>query len=93
MIKKARLIELLPMALLVLAILMSALSVIYSTYKSRQLFSALQQAYRQQIQYEEQWGRLLLEQSTWASQARIEEIALTQLNMKVPDETDTELMN
>ncbi|WP_019531261.1 cell division protein FtsL [Dasania marina] len=70
---------------LVVLVVSSALAVIYSTYKSRQLFSALQREYRHEIALEEQWGRLLLEQSTWASPVRIEEVAKTTLAMKVPD--------
>lgn len=63
----------------------SALAVIYSTYKSRQLFSELQQQNRESMRLGEEWGRLLLEQSTWASHERIERLAKTQLKMKVPD--------
>lgn len=65
----------------------SALSVIYSSYKSRQLFSSLQIEVRQAMQLEEEWGRLLLEQSTWASHTRIERMAKENLNMIVPDST------
>lgn len=71
--------------LLLVLLLVSALGVIYSTFQSRQLFSELQQSYRKEIAMEEQWGRLLLEQSTWASHARIEELARTKLNMAVPE--------
>ncbi|MCR8923695.1 cell division protein FtsL [Dasania sp. GY-MA-18] len=74
-------------ALLIALVVASALAVIYSTYKSRQLFSALQREYRHEIELEEQWGRLLLEQSTWASPVRIEEVAKKKLAMKVPDPT------
>ncbi len=72
---------------LVLSLLVaSALGVIYSSYKSRQLFSELQQHSRETMQLEEQWGRLLLEQSTWASHARIEQLAKSKLNMVVPSQ-------
>jgi cell division protein FtsL len=71
--------------LLVLSlVVVSALSVIYSSYKSRQLFSQFQQQSRQAMSLEEQWGRLLLEQSTWASHSRIEGLAKSELNMIVP---------
>ena len=33
----------------------------------------------------EEWGRLQLEQSTWATDDRIERIARDDLNMKIPD--------
>lgn len=78
--------RLLLLCLVVLSLVVaSALAVIYSTYKNRQLFSELQQQSRQTIRLEEEWGRLLLEQSTWASHERIERLARTQLKMKVPD--------
>jgi cell division protein FtsL len=75
-----------PMMLWVLLplVLVSALGVIYSSYQSRQHFSALQQEHRKTIQLEEQWGRLLLEESTWAAHARIERLANTELNMSAP---------
>ena len=66
-------------------VLVSSLSVILSTYKSRQLFSDVQLQHRESMQLEEQWGRLLLEQSTWSSQTRIESLAKNKLNMVVPD--------
>jgi cell division protein FtsL len=66
-------------------VLVSSLSVILSTYKSRQLFSDVQLQHRESMQLEEQWGRLLLEQSTWSSQTRIENLAKNKLNMVVPD--------
>lgn len=75
-------------AALFVIVIMSALAVIYSTYKSRQLLSELQQAHRSEIFLEERWGRLLLEQSTWASHVRVEEVAISKLGMKVPDSSD-----
>ena len=71
--------------LLVVLLVFSALGVIYSSYKSRQLFSELQQLNRESIRLEEEWGRLLLEQSTWASHARIEQVAKDKLQMVVPN--------
>lgn len=70
--------------LALLLVVISALSVVYSSYKSRQLFSQYQQQNRQAMRLEEQWGRLLLEQSTWASHARIERLAKSELKMIVP---------
>ena len=31
------------------------------------------------------WGRLQIEQSTWASPGRVEQVARDRLNMSVPD--------
>lgn len=74
--------------LLLVLVIGSALGVIYSSYKSRQLFSELQQLNKEATHLEEDWGRLLLEQSTWASHSRIERIATSQLDMEVPDSSD-----
>lgn len=71
-------------AVLLALVVTSALGVIYSSYKSRQLFSELEQQKRQAMSLEENWGRLLLEQSTWASHSRIERLAKSQLDMVIP---------
>ncbi|MCW8982767.1 MAG: cell division protein FtsL [Gammaproteobacteria bacterium] len=34
------------------------------------------------------WGRLQLEQSTWATHGRIEKIARTKLQMVIPDNSE-----
>lgn len=78
----------LAVVVLIVLLIISALAVIYSTYKSRQLLSQLQQAHRDEIFLEERWGRLLLEQSTWASHVHIEEVAISKLGMKVPESSD-----
>jgi cell division protein FtsL len=71
--------------LALILVLVSSLGVIFSTYKSRQLFSDVQLQHRDSMQLEEQWGRLLLEQSTWASHSRVEGLARAKLGMVVPD--------
>lgn len=71
--------------MLLLLIALSALGVVYSSYTSRQLFSEVQRQYAQTLHLKEQWGRLLLEQSTWATHARVERLAKTRLSMQVPD--------
>lgn len=73
---------------LVSLVLLSAVSVIYSSYKARQHFSVLQQSYRETVRLEEEWGRLLLEQSTWASPDRIEHMATKALGMVPPKASD-----
>lgn len=63
----------------------SALAVVYSSHRARHLFNDTQQQYRQAIEMKEQWGRLLLEQSTWAAPQRIEQQAQQRLAMKAPE--------
>lgn len=76
---------LIPSLMIFVLVAASALGVIYSSFKSRQLFSVLQLEIREAVQLEEEWGRLLLEQSTWASHTRVEQLAKRELNMIVPE--------
>lgn len=70
---------------LLVAVVVSAMTVVYSTYQSRQLFNQAQQLHRDEWTLEEDWERLLLEQSTWASHARVSKIAERELGMISPD--------
>ncbi len=72
-------------AALTLAITVSALGVVYSQHRSRELFVELQQLERERAALDTEWGRLELEQSTWATQGRIERIARERLDMRLPD--------
>jgi cell division protein FtsL len=71
-------------ALLVL-ILVSALATIYSTHACRGLYTQLQILESSQWFLQEDHGRLLLEQSTWASHYRVEKVARSDLGMAAPD--------
>jgi len=66
------------------ALLLCALGVVTSQHKARKLYIELQQQQDLAKQYEVEWGQLQLEQSTWATHSRIEQIAGKQLRMQVP---------
>lgn len=69
---------------LMLAILVTALGVIYVKDLERRLFSELQMLQQARDTFQVEWGQLLLEQNTWATQARIQSIAQQRLAMIVP---------
>lgn len=71
-------------AVLILAIMSSAISVIYSKHQSRKLFVELQKLEKQIDELDINWGRLQLEQSTWSSHGRVEKIARNKLHMTLP---------
>jgi len=71
-------------ALLVL-ILLSAFATIYSTHACRALYTKLQVLESSQWYLQEDYGRLLLEQSTWASHYRVEKVARSDLGMGAPN--------
>jgi cell division protein FtsL len=70
--------------LVVLLVVMSCVAVIQSSHKSRRLFGELQDLRREAMSLEEEWGRLLLEQSTWASPDRVQDVATQKLKMQAP---------
>jgi cell division protein FtsL len=72
------------LSLLFAAVLTSALGVVYSKHQSRKLFIELQALQTQRDKLSVEWGRLELEQSTWAAHGRIEIIAAERLHMHLP---------
>ena len=71
--------------LLLLTVIASAIGVVYSKHLSRKQFVALQQLESDRDEMNIEWGQLQLEQSTWATHGRIEELARLQLKMTMPD--------
>jgi cell division protein FtsL len=76
---------------LFLVVTASAMGVVYSKHMSRKLFVELQALNKEQDRMDVEWGRLQLEQSTWATHGRIETIARDKLNMHIPS-TDKVIM-
>jgi len=72
------------LALLITAVFLSALAVIDARHENRRLFAQLQQLRQQRDQLNVEWGQLLLEQSTWSTHSRIEQMATQQLDMQMP---------
>ncbi|MBI3774553.1 MAG: cell division protein FtsL [Gammaproteobacteria bacterium] len=71
-------------ALLSLAVLSTALGVVYSKHETRRLFIGVQRLEAERDRMNFDWVRLQLEQSTQATQARIESIAHGKLAMNIP---------
>lgn len=67
-----------------LLVLSSAISVVYSRHESRKLFVALQEMQSLRDDMDVEWGKLQIEQSTWATHSRVASKAISQLGMIVP---------
>ena len=67
-----------------LAVILSSLAVVYATHTSRELFAELQDVQEIRDQLDVEWGQLLLEQSAWSNNNRIESVARDKLHMIVP---------
>jgi len=65
-------------------IVISAFGVIQTSHACRQLYAQLQILEASRWYMEEDLGRLLLEQSTWASHHRVEKVAVRDLGMQPP---------
>ena len=71
--------------LLVLADIGSAIAVVYARHEHRQLFVALTRLERERDELNIEFGRLQLEQATWAESNRIDQVARDRLGMKFPE--------
>ena len=76
-------------ALLTVALVLCALSLVNAQYQARRLFIELERAQASARQLEIEWAQLQLDQSTLAKHARIEANARRDLNMVAltPDRT------
>jgi len=70
--------------MLISAVLASSIAVVYIKHVSRSQFVELQKLEQHRDKVNEEWGRLLLEQSTWATPGRVEYEARKRLKMMVP---------
>jgi cell division protein FtsL len=66
-------------------VVLSAFAIVHSTHACRALYAKLQVLESSQWYLQEDYGRLLLEQSTWASHYRVEKVARGELGMVAPD--------
>lgn len=70
----------------------TAIAIVYSVFQHRQHFSLLDKEYEAVVGLEEDWGRLLLERSTYAAPDRIERLAAKRLLMKMPDKDEIKII-
>ncbi len=69
-------------SILLLMLVVTAIAVVYVKYSSRIHFIEYEQQQKVRDQLNIEWGQLQLEQSTWATHSRIEELAKTRLGMR-----------
>ena len=82
----------LAMPLLWLAVLGSAVQVIYARHKARDLFVRLERLNAERDSLDMDWGRLQLEQSYWSSNAFVERVANAKLRMSLPQTRDVRIV-
>ena len=68
-------------SILLLAVVASAVAVVRTHHERRSLFVELDEVDARRDRLQVEWGRLQIEQSTWAASDRIERIAAEKLNL------------
>ena len=76
--------ELATVLLLAAAVTASGIWVTDAKHRARQLFVELEELNQQQDRLQIDWGRLQIEQSTWATHPRIEALARERLHLTNP---------
>ena len=66
---------------LLLAVIASAVAIVRTHHERRSLFVELDEVDARRDRLQVEWGRLQIEQSTWAATDRIERIAAEKLNL------------
>ena len=61
-----------------------ALALVTSQHRARRLINELEEEQQAALRLDVEWGKLQLEQSTWAMRSRIEHVASANLQMRVP---------
>lgn len=64
---------------------LSAIALVYTKHESRKLFVELESLSRERDELDIEWGQLQIEQSTWATHGRIEQVATKELTLVRPD--------
>ena len=76
------------MAIVVVACVVSALQVVRDRHQHRQAFVELIRLEKARDELNIEFGRLQLEQATWAESNRVDQIARTRLGMQFPRTED-----
>ena len=65
-----------------------AVAIVYTKHESRKLFVELEKLTKERDELNIEWGQLQIEQSTWATHGRIEQVATGELSLVRPEPDD-----
>lgn len=83
----------LAVGVLLLAVIANGIAVVWARHQDRVAFVELSRLQNQRDALNVEYGRLEIEQATWASPARIEQIARGQLGMISPPAASVEMIH
>jgi cell division protein FtsL len=81
------------LVLLLAGVVASGIAVVQARHQHRQLFVELTALERERDELNIEFGRMQLEQATWADTQRIEQIARSKLGMKYPEAADLRVLS
>ena len=67
---------------------LTAMALVYTKHDARKLFVELEELAHERDELNIEWGQLQIEQSTWATHARIERVATDDLSLTRPSATE-----
>ncbi len=67
---------------------LTSIALVYTKHESRKLFVELEGHTHERDDLNIEWGQLQIEQSTWATHARIERVATDDLSLVRPEATE-----
>lgn len=73
---------------LAIVCLATAIALVYTKHESRKLFVELEELTSERDELNIEWGQLQIEQSTWATHGRIEQVASDELALVRPEPDD-----
>lgn len=71
-----------------LVCVLSSMAIIYTKHEARKLFVELEALTHERDELNIEWGQLQIEQSTWATHARIERVATDDLSLERPESSE-----
>lgn len=71
-----------------LVCVLSSMALVYTKHESRKLFVELEALTHERDDLNIEWGQLQIEQSTWATHARIERVATEDLALERPETSE-----
>lgn len=71
-------------AVLAVAVIATAITCVFARHESRKQFTQLQVLIVERDSLEVEWGQLQIEQSTWSTHSRVEQLARRKMKMRNP---------
>ena len=78
--------------LLWLAVLASAVTVVFVRHEARNLFTELERLSDERDELNIEWGQLQLEQSAWSNHGFVERVAHDKLRMTLPQPSEVQIV-